>query len=288
MTDIRLGDLVRKAKGEDRSLREYARNSGVDAAVVSKIINGSYVPKKTDIYRALTSPEASPRGGVTYKQLVEAADSSKSYQRGIVAGMAATEVLLSAIGGITIQSMEMASLGAANAALGFFTSKGKKESDKSDELLTSIKRFAALASGLIYNSMAMKGIQFQVVSDGKGDKGNNTLDTSIRLEGESIQEYDIKYAYITEKHRSGKSIVESISKGVIAGLVFIEPSVKRKISIVTNSVEAYDYMLIYKNKLSYSGELSVILVDEEKAVIVKEEYIAHNAGDNALEEIRIL
>lgn len=32
---ISLGKLVNQAKGKDRSLREYARDSGVDAAIIS-------------------------------------------------------------------------------------------------------------------------------------------------------------------------------------------------------------------------------------------------------------
>ncbi len=65
MNGISVGELVKRAKGEDRSLREYARDPGVDAAILSKIINGRYIPKKPGIYEALTSRKASPRGGVT-------------------------------------------------------------------------------------------------------------------------------------------------------------------------------------------------------------------------------
>ena len=36
MNGISVGELVKQAKGEDRSLREYARDSGVDAAILSK------------------------------------------------------------------------------------------------------------------------------------------------------------------------------------------------------------------------------------------------------------
>ena len=76
MSRISVGELVKRAKGEDRSLREYARDSGVDAAILSKIINGSYIPKKPGIFEALTSPQAAPRGGVTCEQMVAAAGAS--------------------------------------------------------------------------------------------------------------------------------------------------------------------------------------------------------------------
>ncbi len=73
MSAISVGELVKKAKGEDRSLRAYARDSGVDVAIISKMINGTYIPKKPGLYEALTSPQASPRGGVTCEQMLAAA-----------------------------------------------------------------------------------------------------------------------------------------------------------------------------------------------------------------------
>ena len=87
MSKTSVGELVKLAKGEDRSLREYSRDSGVDAAILSRIINGTYIPKKPGIYEALTSPQASPRGGVTCEQMVSAAGASEEYQRGMAAGM---------------------------------------------------------------------------------------------------------------------------------------------------------------------------------------------------------
>ena len=87
MKETRVGELVRRAKGEDRSLREYARDSGVDASIISKIINGTYIPKKPGIFEALTSLQALPRDGVTYQQLIEAAATSEDYRSGMSAGL---------------------------------------------------------------------------------------------------------------------------------------------------------------------------------------------------------
>ena len=159
MAENELGKLVKKAKGDDRSLREYARDSGVDAAVISKIINGTYVPKKTDVYKSLTSQEASPRGGVTYKQLIEAADSSKSYQAGIMAGMAFTEAALMTIGGLPI-----AALGAGTAAVvsGLISAKKKGGPSKADEVVNEIQRFVATSNGLIFSALGAKGITFRI------------------------------------------------------------------------------------------------------------------------------
>ena len=87
MSALSVGELVKLAKGEDRSLREYARDSGVDAAIISKIINGTYIPKKPGIYESLTNAKASPRGGVTCAQMIAAAGASEEFQNGMSAGM---------------------------------------------------------------------------------------------------------------------------------------------------------------------------------------------------------
>ena len=59
----------------------------MDAAIISRIINDNYIPQKPGIYEALTSPQAAPRGGVTCKQLMDAADTSEDYRNSISAGM---------------------------------------------------------------------------------------------------------------------------------------------------------------------------------------------------------
>ena len=89
MNGISIGELVKQAKGEDRSLRQYARDAGVDAAILSRLINGTYIPRKPGIYEALTSPQAAPRGGVTCQQLIAAAGTSGEYQSGVSAGLRA-------------------------------------------------------------------------------------------------------------------------------------------------------------------------------------------------------
>ena len=103
-----LGALVKEAKGDDRSLREYAKDPGVDAAIISKIINGTYAPKKPDIYLKLTSPQAAPRGDVTYEQLMDVASKtniSRTYQAGMAAGMATTASLLTVVGGVPVAAL---------------------------------------------------------------------------------------------------------------------------------------------------------------------------------------
>lgn len=285
MDENNIGKLVKKAKGDDRSLREYARDSGVDAAVISKIINGTYVPKKTDVYKSLTSQEASPRGGVTYKQLVEAADSSKSYQAGIVAGMAATEAALKAIGGLPIATI---GLGAAVAATASSLSSAKRKggTDKADEVINEIQQFVAISNGLIFSALGAKGISFQIKKD-RNDELKNQFDTYLKIDGHEVKEYIFRYVYLSKEHQKIQYIVENTPRRMIEELVFLKPSKERKVTIVTNYPAAFDYMLSYKNKISYNGDLSIMLVDVKRAELHREEYILHFAGEGAARELYI-
>lgn len=287
MAENNIGKLVKKAKGNDRSLREYARDSGVDAAIISKIINGTYIPKKTDVYKSLTSQEASPRGGVTYKQLVEAADSSKSYQAGIVAGMGmvATEAALMAIGGLPIATIGLET-GVAAIASSLSSAKRKGGTDKVDEVINEIQQFVAISNGLIFSALGAKGISFQIKKD-RNDELKNQFDTYLKIDGQEVKEYIFRYAYLSKEQQKIQYIVENTTRRMIEELIFLKPSKERKVTIVTNYPAAFGYMLSYKNNISYNGDLSIMLVDIKRAELHREEYILHFAGEGAARELYI-
>lgn len=297
MAESKLGKLVKEAKGSDRSIRQYAVDSGVDAAIISKIINGSYTPKKTDIYQKLTSAKASPRGNITFEQLVEAADSSNSYVNGMIAGV---EVALSALPGIPLSTLgiagaagAIAAAGAAGAALaGFNKTKGKKkkeELDKKEKLITNeIHRFITTSNGLLYGCLGTKGISFKVETDKDKRLFDNIYDTYIMLEGQIITEYIIRYLYLSTEQQNIRFIVENTPRKMIEELLFISPCKNRKVSLVTNCADSYKYISSFKDKLSYNGELSVVLINESTAQLVKETYISHHAESKAKDELLLL
>ena len=286
MAQNNIGKLVKKAKGDDRSLREYARDSGVDAAVISKIINGAYVPKKTEVYKSLTSQEASPRGGVTYKQLIEAADSSKSYQAGIAAGMVATKAALMAMGEASTIATIGLETGVAAIASSLSSAKRKGGTDRADEIINEIQRFVAISNGLILSALGAKGISFQIKKD-QNDELENQFDIYLKIDGQKVKEYIFRYAYLSKEHQKIQYIVENTPRRMIEELIFLKPSKERKVSIVTNYPAAFDYMLSYKNKISYNGDLSIMLVDAKRAELYREEYISHFAGEGAGGELYI-
>lgn len=162
MSGISVGELVKQAKGEDRSLREYARDSGVDAAILSKMINGTYLPKKPGIYEALTSPQASPRGGVTLEKMLAAAGATEDFQSGMSAGMSAG--MLTALADIPSSSMIKVLQARGIAAGGPGKSEAASAAMKPEEIRriqrirSDTQRLTAIANGIILGCLGKIGI----------------------------------------------------------------------------------------------------------------------------------
>lgn len=265
-----LGELVKAAKGDDRTIREYAKDSGVDHAVISKIITGKYIPKKPKVLMALTSVQAAPRNGVTYEKLAKVAQYDAFYQAGLVAGMAASNVALSAIGGLPLAALTAGVSGVALA-------KKKRENEQEiliDKAVNNIQRFSATAIGLIYGILAQNGILFKLEVDKSKRQLENEFDTYLSIEGPEIEEYIIGYVYLDEEERRSDIVVSNMSRRAVERFLFLKPNEKRKLSIVVNCQEVYDYLLKYKGQISYRGYLSIILLDVTNVTVVKEESLA--------------
>lgn len=69
-----LSDLIRLAKGEDRSLRKYAEDSGVSVSNIARIVRNDITRAPSiDILKRLTSASAAPRNDITLERLCIAA-----------------------------------------------------------------------------------------------------------------------------------------------------------------------------------------------------------------------
>ena len=291
MSALSVGELVKLAKGEDRSLREYARDSGVDAAIISKIINGTYIPKKPGIYESLTNAKASPRGGVTCAQMIAAAGASEEFQNGMSAGMSVGMLtsLAAVPSSVILRVLQSRGIDADARE----KSKGSASSVKPEEIRqiqriqSEMQRFKATANGMILGALGKKGLSFQLVhTDGAEIDGIN-FDTDVKLMNHEVSEYLIRYAFIFEENPSSLLAINEV-KSMIEELVFLKPLRTRIVSVVTNHPDAYDSLCAYKDRLSYNGELSVILFSLENAMFVKEEYISHHIGENPVDEIYLI
>ena len=292
MEESKIGELVRRAKGEDRSLREYARDAEVDAAIISKIISGTYIPKKPGIYEALTSPKASPRGGVTFQMLLEAAGTSEDYRSGMSAGMSAGILsTLSAIpSSVLIKVLQTRGVMINRDAVGETpTSQMKPEQVRRVmELRSQRQRFAATANGIILGSLGMKGLVFQVLQTEGAELDEIHFDTYVRLMNHEVSEYLIRYAFLSNEEAGNLALARNTLRRMTEELLFLTPVRERKVSIVTNHPEAYEDLCNFRGRISYDGELSVILFDLERAAILKEQYLSHYISDHPVGEILLI
>lgn len=291
-----LKELVKIAKGNDRTIKEYARDSGVDAAVISKIMAGKYIPKKTSVYESLTSTKACPRGGITYNQLVKAAKSSKSYEEGMIEGLKAMAKVLGAIGNTPISSLskspyvaggQLASLLGELAIESFVDSKSKP-SEKEDKALNEIQRFSATANGIVYGKLGQKGFVFSPSSNEEIGVTEKSIDTYLKIQNQDIEEYILRYFFLNDADRKEPFLVRNAARQMIEELIFLKPNSKRKISIVANCKEAYEELSKYKDTLSYKGTLSVILICLDKVTLEKEEYLAYYSDAQKDEAIKLV
>ena len=152
---------------------------------------------------------------------------------------------------------------------------------------SDIQRFAATANGIILGSLGKKGLAFQIVQTGDAEVDTVHFDTCVKLMNHEVSEYLIRYAFIFEENPSSLLAINEV-KSMIEELVFLKPLRTRIVSVVTNHPDAYDSLCAYKDRLSYNGELSVILFSLENAMFVKEEYISHHIGENPVDEIYLI
>ncbi len=292
MSAVSVGELVKRAKGEDRSLREYARDSGVDAAIISKMINGTYIPKKPGIYEALTGRQASPRGGVTCRQLIAAANASKDFQSGMSAGMSAG--MLATLDDIPSSAMIKVLKARGIPIDGIGKSEVPSSALKPEEirrvqlLQSSMQRFSATANGIILGSLGKKGLTFQIVHTDGAEVDGIHFDTNVRLMNHEVSEYLIRYAFILEEEVSSLPLVKNTVRRMVEELVFLKPFRERIVSVVTNHSSAFDALCDFKDRLSYNGELSVLLFDLERAALLKEEYLAHYVTGDPVDRITLI
>ncbi|MBQ6366089.1 MAG: hypothetical protein IJI61_06730 [Oscillospiraceae bacterium] len=291
MKQISVGELVKQAKGQDRSLREYARDSGVDAAILSKIINGTYIPKKPGIYEALTSLQAAPRGRVTAQQLIAAAGTSEDYQSGMSAGMSVgiRTALADIPSSVMIKVLQARGIYSDGGRTEVSVAAMKPEELKRIQRLQSeTQRFTATANGIILGRLGGKGLAFQLVHMGGAEIDGIRFDTCLKLMNHEVSEYLIRYAFLSEEEYPSPALARNTLRSMVEELVFLKPRRDRIVSVVTNHPGAYEDLCACKDRLSFHGELSVLLFDLERATLLKEEYLSHYRAEIPVSEIHLI
>ena len=252
---IKVASLVRQLVG-DRSIRKTSEDTGVAASYIAAILKGKYLPS-AEILRKLSSPDAKPRNAITLEDLMMAAGYQTDYSENMMIS-----------NGTTLDDGQSTE-GEDEQAL-LKTKEEKTRFHRHEEYRNQQKRFMMLASGLVYEALAKKRIVF---TRGFPEWTIIRADISIDVSLYFLSEWWFRFFYV-DKISDVRSFRMYIRR-IIGQYIFIEPKKGRKLSLVINDRECFDVFVSFKDKLSYRGELSVILINVEKCIIEKEVYLSH-------------
>lgn len=243
-------EMLDIAKGE-RSLRQYALDAGVSPAHLYRLRREEYLPS-AKIINALTSEEAAPRGNITTADLM------------IAIGYQDENIKIIPSYAINIEN--------------------DKDREKRREIKKRALEYSTAVEGVILKELLAKEIDINLMDLEKQNSKDRFLfkpDIALSIKNQSIKEWFFEIKYFDSN--SVKNI-DQIAKLIMGELTFTEPQKDRKISIVLNYEDIYNYFINLKNAISYQGELSAILMDEDSLGIVEEKYLSHfNYKDKSLE-----
>lgn len=272
-----LAKLVLKAKGENRSIRQYAEDANISPSIISRILSESYKPG-IKVLQRLTSEAAKPQGNVSLKDLTIAA----GYSADVVGATAAvasgallsTMPLLGPIGGIVSGMVAGAFTSASKNA------KDRKALDEEDcnaillQLEKKQRHFKTISWGLIRDLMTEIGCNWapgalqDLVEENKPDD-------YVLIKNNRIKEWWFTF-WGKDSALDKLNIMSKEDRlTLLVGRFILTPvNDERKISIVTDDTELYEYASSLQGKTSYNGNLSIMLVDLDEIQVVAECNIA--------------
>lgn len=276
-----IGELVLKAKG-NRSYREYQRDSGVDAAIISKIVKGTYIPRKIDTYKKLAS---CADNGVTYEELIEAANFSKEYKSGLTAGVETAQMALGVVG---LASMAMfPGMGTLLIGLAKASSLMKKSVEETQNVKNAekgLQRFCSVSDKIILSQLALNGISVQQLESSDVRIFENEFDTYFHVNDRHYMKLIIRHLYVAEN--VNVDIIKETTKLYVAELMFSKEEKLQNIAIVTKSEEAFSVLKGIAGRLSFKGNLIAMLIDDMNFEL--KEQIVLSTFDNTIEPKKII
>ena len=241
-------------------MSQYSKDSGVSVSNISRIIGGKL--KKTPspkMIEKLTKGDARPRGGVGYEDMMVAAGYQDDYLLHKVDEFA------------LIDETEEEKL--VNGPKDLLESE-KRRRERFMSYRNESLRFAALADGIMYGTLARNKVMFTPVNDIPRERRTLRPDTIIDLKGQRVDTWWITYKTF---HVNGiqPGNIAFTRFDILGRMASLEPDKKRKISLVTDSEDLFESFLDIKDRTSYKGDFSVILIDSVCARISREVYISH-------------
>lgn len=225
-----------------------------------------------------------------------------------LAGVASTAAIVSGISGLIPAMGIGAAAGAVGGVAAAFTGKKEKviegknnhgqESDSVNEEelgmpyekeISEFKyeqdRMEAMARAILISKIAVNHIPFGISSAGQEQDVNNSPNLKLQITDPDINEWDIYYWFIHddddfETFDDGNVWLPAreMVKYFLGELLEQTSASQRKISVATNDEGLYETFLRYKGTNTFNGNLSIIMLDMNRADVTNEEYIYEIPG----------
>ncbi len=271
--------LVREIIGT-RSIRKASEDTGVAASYISGIINEKYLPS-ANILKKLTSPDGWPQNGITEEELMIAAGYqrdffSDSVKMTLGRSEAEAETDNGLISGEDIFETDnnVESEEEQNREI---TLKEAKENYRSYRERTDRDEYAI--RGILYSALAERHIRFEKDDDWNIRGLRQKL--QIKVSGQCISEWCFNILLVPFDTRFVRSHIRNMFIRLMGFLSTTEPKKERKTSIILTDLDSYQLLIRYQDKLSYKGDLSIILVDLNYYAIMKEDYLSHYKDESS-------
>lgn len=238
-----LADLVIKAKGPARSLRQFAEDLGVNVSTLSRIINKKTSRANSDTLIADIADHADPNSNVTFELLMEAH------------GMALKET-------ISGKSMFLFAESASNVILKELVRRGYSISGMLHEGRYTRKQMASLDS-----VMGRCYLDLEVHTNALGKE-------------DSVWLFD--FHTNTAGARSKQQYIDRTRQWMLmyAGMLAFNEGKVDRLSIVIAEREIYDELLTYLEGYSLRGGMSLMLIDMEQGTVVDEYVLSDDPRAN--------
>ena len=258
----RLVELLKLAKGENRTFATYAREAGISQAAITRIVNGDYVPSPKTIMK-LTSEAAKPQGGVTYEEMMKAIGYSlQEYPVLVVKNEDVSEKTNDADNDIIISG----------------------DAKRRDDIRQRRQDFEKKGISLIYTTLIEKEILFKKNNEQNVSYKDSPYsfwhpDLALELIEQPISEWLFEFRYLPFDRISRMDAYLALGRTMLINLKDTS-----KLTYVTNNVNLFQFLKRFDHSVSYRGEISVALIDIENMVITEECYLAnYHEGDRGRE-----
>ena len=247
--------LIVKLKGE-RSIKEMAEDTKVSAAYISGILKYKRLPS-IDILKKLSDDGSNPQNGISSKDLI------------------------TVLGGSDLTNDKPIIIEMNSVNCGY----ADRINRYSELLYTKSDKFNELCKGIICKTLFEGCKKFTNKQDQEDNQIFNLApELTILVEEAVVSEW----LFFFTKIRNNIMSSELAFRMNLNKLMLVEPNPKRKFSIVVDNENFFKEISKYSGRISFRGELSLILIDTNNYLVLDEVYLSNFDLNNKESEFYII